>query len=778
MSDVTELYPVESVPTCVLIRGGKTVATLEGANAPQLIQLVTQHARAADAALATAVPAPFAATIPVAAAGSSAAQAPPTPVPADPAVKAVLHARLSQLISAAPVMAFIKGTVEAPRCGFSKQLLALLKEQGVQFGTFDILSDNQVREGLKEFYNWPTYPQLYISGELIGGLDIVKEMVASGDLAKLIPAGHVVPPKVDDAAEQAQLTTCLSALISQMDFASPPQRSAQPQSPIEVVQAQAQRQNFVQAVQPQTQPENLVQLQAVQVQSQPAAAAAPPAEEQLSAKLSTQASRSSGSRNTAVRVGVVRSIPFRDIHKFPKWPVQDCAASVEATLASYFFISHAWLSPEHPDPEGIKWALMTKWQKDLLQFREHLLQLAPENINREAREDLTRQRLKVCPIMTDRHDSEIQQWARGFKSALDKEHRERLGRKYSHLNELICIGVGLHSGGWTDVDKRPAAASLLAWLLDTVDAVLDNNVWIDSWATSPKSHRDQCERCSSLHQQLIPTIENILYNADACAVLGGFALNEDERGWMLLEACAARLYGRLQGSKSSQSIAHLMRRMFSGQYRCTNKDDGVCIPLLFAAAQIQSKHDQIFLQRYALFLPVAPGDLASQTFTNKLKAVLMDPNVRNPVVRCELFLSVLRRPEAGRLALESFINGDFLLFCATRGIHGIICSFAKSRGAEMTMTSNSLTALQAALYVLLVKSVRKSTFVSRAALSIWAELVAQDDHSWPDVDLNALIPIRELQAELKLARSVMDFWLSDERNVIQMHGRDFLEPNS
>ena len=94
-----------------------------------------------------------------------------------------------------------QGTPEAPRCGFTKQLLALLNEQGVQFGSFDILSDPAVREGLKAYSNWPTYPQLYVSGELVGGLDIVKEMAASGELASSIPAGHIKPKAV--AAEPA-----------------------------------------------------------------------------------------------------------------------------------------------------------------------------------------------------------------------------------------------------------------------------------------------------------------------------------------------------------------------------------------------------------------------------------------------------------------------------------------------------------------------------------------------------------------------------------------------
>lgn len=73
-------------------------------------------------------------------------------------------------------MLFMKGNPTDPKCGFSRQIVALLNEDKIQYGTFDILNDNEVRQGLKQFSNWPTYPQLYVNGSLIGGLDILKEM--------------------------------------------------------------------------------------------------------------------------------------------------------------------------------------------------------------------------------------------------------------------------------------------------------------------------------------------------------------------------------------------------------------------------------------------------------------------------------------------------------------------------------------------------------------------------------------------------------------------------
>jgi monothiol glutaredoxin len=82
----------------------------------------------------------------------------------------------------------MKGNANAPQCGFSARVVEVLNHQGVDFKTFDILSDGEIRQGLKEYSNWPTYPQLYIKGKLIGGCDIVMELAESGELASVIKA--------------------------------------------------------------------------------------------------------------------------------------------------------------------------------------------------------------------------------------------------------------------------------------------------------------------------------------------------------------------------------------------------------------------------------------------------------------------------------------------------------------------------------------------------------------------------------------------------------------
>ena len=94
--------------------------------------------------------------------------------------------QIKNVVEENSIMLFMKGSPDFPQCGFSGRLVQILQACGVQFASADVLSDDQIRQGIKEFSNWPTIPQLYINGEFIGGSDIVTEMYESGELqAKL-----------------------------------------------------------------------------------------------------------------------------------------------------------------------------------------------------------------------------------------------------------------------------------------------------------------------------------------------------------------------------------------------------------------------------------------------------------------------------------------------------------------------------------------------------------------------------------------------------------------
>lgn len=89
---------------------------------------------------------------------------------------------------ARPVVLFMKGTPDFPQCGFSAQSVQVLRASGVEFAHVNVLEDPELRQALKQHSNWPTYPQLYVNGELVGGSDILLEMYRSGELAEKLAA--------------------------------------------------------------------------------------------------------------------------------------------------------------------------------------------------------------------------------------------------------------------------------------------------------------------------------------------------------------------------------------------------------------------------------------------------------------------------------------------------------------------------------------------------------------------------------------------------------------
>ncbi len=97
----------------------------------------------------------------------------------------VMFERIQKDIDANDVVLFMKGEAAFPQCGFSSLVVQFLSQMGVQFKDINVLEDNEIRQGIKDFSDWPTIPQLYVKGEFIGGCDIVREMYESGELKQL-----------------------------------------------------------------------------------------------------------------------------------------------------------------------------------------------------------------------------------------------------------------------------------------------------------------------------------------------------------------------------------------------------------------------------------------------------------------------------------------------------------------------------------------------------------------------------------------------------------------
>lgn len=100
--------------------------------------------------------------------------------------------RIRNIVNEHDVVLFMKGLPDSPYCGFSAQLSAILTRGVVEFHAVDVLGDEEIRQGIKDFSEWPTIPQLYVKGEFVGGCDIITEMYKDGELAKLFEDNYIV----------------------------------------------------------------------------------------------------------------------------------------------------------------------------------------------------------------------------------------------------------------------------------------------------------------------------------------------------------------------------------------------------------------------------------------------------------------------------------------------------------------------------------------------------------------------------------------------------------
>jgi len=100
------------------------------------------------------------------------------------------QSRIAEIVNANDIVLFMKGTALFPQCGFSSRAIAILDRLGSKYETVDVLQDPEIRQGIKEYSDWPTVPQLYVRGEFVGGSDIMMEMFESGELQELLAAAE------------------------------------------------------------------------------------------------------------------------------------------------------------------------------------------------------------------------------------------------------------------------------------------------------------------------------------------------------------------------------------------------------------------------------------------------------------------------------------------------------------------------------------------------------------------------------------------------------------
>ncbi|TKY89144.1 hypothetical protein EX895_001675 [Sporisorium graminicola] len=198
LPDVSESFDIEAVPSFVLLRGHTLLSRISGANASALSAAVATHATPArsngtgsvskTSATPRAASDVYDASESTRNGGASAYADEEEEDNVVPETEEEIFARCKKLMEQSRVMLFMKGDPETPRCGFSQKTVNLLRQEKVDFGHYDILKDENVRQGLKKLNEWPTFPQIIVNGELIGGLDILKESIESGEFQEMLEA--------------------------------------------------------------------------------------------------------------------------------------------------------------------------------------------------------------------------------------------------------------------------------------------------------------------------------------------------------------------------------------------------------------------------------------------------------------------------------------------------------------------------------------------------------------------------------------------------------------
>ncbi|KAH9467537.1 hypothetical protein Pst134EA_011181 [Puccinia striiformis f. sp. tritici] len=187
LPDVAESFEVSSVPCFVILRGHQLLSRIIGAELPQLEADVEKFVKASQnkqnngkhevLSETTQKPQPPSSVLNVnkLQAGTG---------PNEDETEEQLFARCKSIMQQSKVVVFMKGDPRTPQCGFSQQTVKILQDLNIEFTTFDILTDEQVRQGMKKLNSWPTFPQIIIKGELVGGLDILKEMIQNNGKEK------------------------------------------------------------------------------------------------------------------------------------------------------------------------------------------------------------------------------------------------------------------------------------------------------------------------------------------------------------------------------------------------------------------------------------------------------------------------------------------------------------------------------------------------------------------------------------------------------------------
>lgn len=241
-----------------------------------------------------------------------------------------------------------------------------------------------------------------------------------------------------------------------------------------------------------------------------------------------------------------------------QWPVSDefeclVSSSTQSLPSDVVFISHAWLSPDHPDPGSTKLAIIKRHVASLRELQTAVSSIDPSSLTRGDQAELARRRCEIPLIL----------------------------RGPGHDDVFL-------KGGWKwSTDGDDAAVQFRSSLQHSIDATLNASVWIDSFACPHPRHRAACPMCDSVFRSILTRIPEIISHS-TCVVLSGLADNEQERGWMILESCAAYHHHRRVQVDGQWDMDALTSRLDHIDFSCSSFEDGRMLSLIWALTRCRS----------------------------------------------------------------------------------------------------------------------------------------------------------------------------------------------
>ena len=436
-----------------------------------------------------------------------------------------------------------------------------------------------------------------------------------------------------------------------------------------------------------------------------------------------------------------RLMPLRAIAEYSNWPIsgdQTCLFELEEASdpGDIIFVSHGWLTPDHPDPHGEKWAKVVGWWTDLQSLRKEIAALDPANIDRNLQRALTKRRA-ANPLMLRRDRLDVPMQLGGWRWSADG---------------------GEIDGAIPATKGNQAALNFHRWLLDTIESVEGATLWIDSFAWPTPGHRRDCEYCQSGMRTLLPLLPRIVKRS-ACVRIDHPNIQNQRRGWLMLEQACSALHNTPSAFGVDNAPINIEHRLDRLDFNCTTQSDGSAIVVGYALARADAVLNHIHSQYAAVSLRRDHEPLLNLLWMPLAQSVDLTKTKEPLLWRLETLVDVMRgkrfQSACGVLGCGLVTEvGKVALLLGSYVAAGILLSTAWERNSGPMSRLDSLIVAQSCLYTYLCKIDVGADGVACWIADAWSELLNLD---WPERGMGKHYPERRSKT-LEVIQNLTNHW--------------------